>query len=406
MVIDIDKIRRSVGMIGESEQIQETLMLIGHVAPTDISVLVLGESGSGKEIVAKAIHKNSKRKFENLVTVNCAAIPAGIIESELFGHKKGSFTGATENRKGYFEAADKGTIFLDEIGELPLETQSKLLRVIEQGEFLRVGDTKTQKVDVRIIAATNRNLSEDVQKGDFRKDLFYRLKTVSIKAAPLREHPSDIHLYVERFGLEFTAKNDIPFKGFTSDAINIMKRYNWPGNIRELKNMVESIIVMNRGERITEDIVISHLGMNEVHIIPNLPVFVDSDPDKVERELILKQILYLRQDVNEIKQMLLGRASTVEQPVQPANPALFLPSSSEPELIEHDGRTNIEDGSVSAIQEEAVGEITMGEIEQEIISRTLEKFNNNRRKTAQSLNISERTLYRKINEYGIQKKNK
>ena len=184
MSLDLDKIRRSVGIIGESDSIQEMLATIGQVANTNILVLITGDSGSGKEMVAKAVHKNSRRKFESLVTVNCAAIPSGIIESELFGHKKGSFTGATENRKGYFEAADKGTIFLDEIGELPTETQAKLLRVIEQGEFLRVGVTKTQKVDVRIIAATNKNLAEEVSKGNFRQDLYYRLKTVTIKVAP------------------------------------------------------------------------------------------------------------------------------------------------------------------------------------------------------------------------------
>ena len=194
MGLDVDKIRRSVGIIGESDSIQEMLATIGQVANTNILVLITGNSGSGKEMVAKAVHKNSRRKFESLVTVNCAAIPSGIIESELFGHKKGSFTGATENRKGYFEAADKGTIFLDEIGELPTETQAKLLRVIEQGEFLRVGDTKTQKVDVRIVAATNKNLLEEVGKGNFRQDLYYRLKTVTIKVAPLCEHMNDIYL--------------------------------------------------------------------------------------------------------------------------------------------------------------------------------------------------------------------
>ncbi|SVE46769.1 uncharacterized protein METZ01_LOCUS499623, partial [marine metagenome] len=188
IVVDVNKIKKSVGIIGESVEIEEMCTLIGQVANTDISILITGESGSGKEMIAKALHKNSKRKFESLITVNCAAIPSGIIESELFGHKKGSFTGASENRKGYFEAANKGTIFLDEIGELPLETQSKLLRVIEQGEFIRVGETKTGTVDVRIVAATNRNLSEEVREKKFRQDLYFRLKTVSINAAPLREH--------------------------------------------------------------------------------------------------------------------------------------------------------------------------------------------------------------------------
>ena len=404
MSLDLDKIRRSVGIIGESDSIQEMLATIGQVANTNILVLVTGDSGSGKEMVARAVHKNSRRKFESLVTVNCAAIPSGIIESELFGHKKGSFTGATENRKGYFEAADKGTIFLDEIGELPTETQAKLLRVIEQGEFLRVGDTKTKKVDVRIIAATNRNLEEAVSKGDFRQDLYYRLKTVTIKVAPLRNHISDIYLYIERFGLEFTAKNDIPFKGFSSEAIAVMKKHAWPGNIRELKNAVESMIVMNKGERITDAMVIKHLDLDEFNINPNLPVFVSDDADKIERELILKQLLFLRQDVNELKQIMIGTNQSADEPIKPANPALFLPPPNQSEFIDYDTRTSIGNGSVTAIQDGALGEHTMEELEHEIIERTLDKFKGNRRKTAQSLNISERTLYRKINDYGIKKK--
>ena len=404
MSLDLDKIRRSVGIIGESDSIQEMLATIGQVANTNILVLVTGDSGSGKEMVAKAVHKNSRRKFESLVTVNCAAIPSGIIESELFGHKKGSFTGAIENRKGYFEAADKGTIFLDEIGELPTETQAKLLRVIEQGEFLRVGDTKTQKVDVRIIAATNRNLEEAVAKGDFRQDLYYRLKTVTIKVAPLRNHISDIYLYIERFGLEFTAKNDIPFKGFSSEAITVMKKHSWPGNIRELKNAVESMIVMNKGQRITDTIVIKHLDLDEFIINPNLPVFVSDDADKIERELILKQLLFLRQDVNELKQIMVGATPSVNEPIQPANPALFLPPPTSSGFTDYDTHANIGDASTTAIQDGALGEHTMEELEHEIIERTLDKFKGNRRKTAQSLNISERTLYRKINDYGIKKK--
>ena len=226
MIVDANKIKKSVGIIGESIEIEEMCTLIGQIANTDISVLVTGESGSGKEMVAKALHKNSKRKFESIITVNCAAIPSGIIESELFGHKKGSFTGAHENHKGYFEAANKGTIFLDEIGELPLETQAKLLRVIEQGEFMRVGETKTQKTDVRIIAATNRKLHEEVRNKRFRQDLYFRIKTVSIDVVPLKEHISDLFLYIERFGLLFTAKNDIPFKGFSQESINLMKQYS------------------------------------------------------------------------------------------------------------------------------------------------------------------------------------
>ncbi len=403
-MIDLDKIRRSADIIGESVEIQEMLALIGQVANTDILVLISGESGAGKDLVAKAIHKNSRRKFEKMITVNCAAIPAGIIESELFGHKKGSFTGATESRTGYFEAAHKGSIFLDEIGELPLETQAKLLRVIEQGEFMRVGDTKIQKTDVRIIAATNKDLAEEVKNNKFRQDLYFRLKTINIDVLPLRDHLSDLHLFIERFGLQFTAKNDIPFKGFSSEALGVLKRYSWPGNVRELKNAVESLLVMNRGERITDEMVVKHLKLDAYHNNPNLPVFVDADADKVERELILKQLLFLRQDVNEIKQLMVGNRGVSVEEVQPSNPALFLPPAESHVPADSDFHSQVEDGTLHAIQDDVIGEITMSELEQEMIERALEKFRGNRRKTARALDISERTLYRKINDYGIQKK--
>ncbi len=397
MIVDINKIKKSVGIIGESVQIEEMCTLIGQVANTDISILVTGESGSGKEMIAKALHKNSKRKFESLITVNCAAIPSGIIESELFGHKKGSFTGASDNRKGYFEAANKGTIFLDEIGELPLETQAKLLRVIEQGEFIKVGETKTEKVDVRIIAATNRNLREEVRDKKFRQDLYFRLKTISINATPLRDHISDLFLYIERFGLEFTAKNDIPFKGFSQESINLMKEYNWPGNIRELKNTIESLLAINRGERITGDMVQKYLKLESYNSNDALPVPVNNDSDAVERELILKQLLFLRQDINELKQLFL---SGKDENILPANKSLFvLPENDTTNQSKN--LSKIDDGLLKGIRDDVIGEITMDELEKEIIERTLKNCNGNRRKTANILDISERTLYRKLKEYDI-----
>ena len=396
MINSIEKIRRSVGFIGESEPVLEVLNIISQVAVTDITVLIGGESGSGKEIIAQAIHKNSKRKFESLITVNCAAIPSGIIESELFGHKKGSFTGAHETRKGYFESADKGTIFLDEIGELPLETQAKLLRVIEQGEFIKVGGTKSEKVDVRVVAATNRNLTDEVKNGNFRQDLYYRIKTITINSPSLRERLSDLHLFIERFGLEFCAKNNIIFKGFNSESQQAMRRYSWPGNIRELKNVIESLIVMNRGQRITEEMVNSTLNLGIDKQNPNLPININANSDKVERELILKQLLILRQDVSEIKQLIFNDMGIQHSQEDITDSALFLP----PKEKEY---KSIKDGQVSGLNEEAIGEMSMEEIESEMIERTLDKFKGNRRKAAEVLNISERTLYRKINEYEIKK---
>ena len=399
-MIDLEKIRRSVGMIGESDQIIEVLTLIGQIANTDISVLITGKTGSGKEMVAQAIHKNSKRKFESLIVVNCSAIPSGIIESELFGHKKGSFTGASENKKGYFESAHKGTIFLDEIGELSLDVQAKLLRVIETGEFMRVGESTTQKVDVRIVAATNRELLTEVNKNNFRQDLFFRLKTINIKVPELKDHLNDLHLYVERFGLEFTNKNDIPFKGFYPEALSLLKQYHWPGNIRELKNVVESLLVINRGERITDVMVDKSLNLNSNEENRDLPIILGQDSDKLERELILKQLLYLRQDINELKTILFqDKFGEINEVSKPSNPALFLPNNND--VNKDSNRKNIEDAGISGLKDEAVGEMTMNELEKEAIEKYLRKFKNNRKKTAKALNISERTLYRKIKEYDV-----
>ena len=401
--MSLDKIRNSVGIIGKSILIEEMLGKISQVASTDISVLITGSSGSGKEMVAKAIHKNSKRKFQDLVTVNCAAIPAGIIESELFGHKKGSFTGAEENRKGYFESADKGTIFLDEIGELPLETQAKLLRVIEQGEFLRVGDTKLRKVDVRIVAATNRDIKKEADSNNFRQDLYFRLKTVNIKVPDLKDHLEDLDDLINRFALEFTARNDISYKGFSIDAIALMKSYSWPGNIRELKNMVESVLVLNKGNRITREIILDQINVEEYHSNTDLPVKIDMESDKAERELILRQLLYLRQDVNELKQMIVAPKDLEELYKNDVKSSTyFLPKDSNIKPVKKNVNS-IDYAKAFALQDESVGEISMQDIEHEIIERTLKKMSGNRRKAAKALNISERTLYRKIKEYGIEK---
>ncbi|MCH7497695.1 MAG: sigma-54-dependent Fis family transcriptional regulator [Candidatus Marinimicrobia bacterium] len=402
MPIDLETLQRQSGIIGESEPIQEVLQTIATIAPTDISVLITGESGTGKEMVAKAIHKSSRRRFGPMVTVNCGAIPAGIIESELFGHKKGSFTGADETRKGYFEAADEGTIFLDEIGETPPETQVKMLRVIEQGEFMRVGDNETRKVDVRVIAATNRDLGADTRRGDFRQDLYYRLKTVTIPLPPLRDHLSDIPQLVERFGLQFATRNDLVFKGFTPEALNMLKAYGWPGNVRELKNVVESIIALNSGARITPDMLRSQISVGGYDGAQStLPVVLNIPAEQSDRELILRQLLFIRQDLSDIKQIAAGRG-----PGEAVDP--YLPSPVPVQGEELGGQIFTGDvaqlGSHPLIDPAAVGELTMEELERELIQQTLAKFNHNRRRTAQALGIAERTLYRKIQAYGLDKK--
>lgn len=401
MALSLDEVQRKSGIIGDSEPIREVLQTIVQIAPIDISVLVVGESGTGKEMVAKAIHSASNRKFEPLVTVNCGAIPAGIIESELFGHVKGSFTGAEETRKGYFEAADKGTIFLDEIGETPLETQVKMLRVIEQGEFIRVGDNKSRHVDVRTVAATNRDLGEDTRRGNFRQDLYYRLKTVTVKLPPLRDHVDDIHLLVERFGLEFATRNDLAFRGIVPEALQLLRAYSWPGNVRELKNMVESIMALNPGQRITPDMLADHVPTDTFRGNQALPVVVDKLPEQSERELVLRQLLFIRQDIHDLRQLAIGRP-VGEQPVDP-----YLPTPP-PGTVKPGAGILIGDVSKletrPLINPDAIGEVTMEELEREAIAQTLAKFNHNRRRTAEALGIAERTLYRKIEAYGLEKR--
>lgn len=395
-MIDLDRLQKTTGIIGNSDAIKQALEMMGQVAPVDISVLVTGESGTGKEMVAKGLHKFSKRAKYEMVTVNCGAIPAGIIESELFGHKKGAYTGAGDDRKGYFETADKGTIFLDEIGETPLETQVKLLRVLESGEFMRVGDSQTRRTDVRILAATNKDLSELVQQGKFRQDLFFRLKTVTVNMPPLRQRIEDLSLLVERFALEFTRSNDIPYRGFMPEAIRRMKQYDWPGNVRELKNFVESILVMEKGERITVGMVEYKLGMSQpMGQNQNLPMLIQQSPEQAERELILRQLLLLRQDVETIKAMI-GQGGAAVQPVpfyQGGDVVSDLPKEMQ-----------IDENSHHSIRNAAIGDMNLEELEKEAISRTLQHYNNNRRAAAKSLGMSERTLYRKIDQYDLGRK--
>ena len=400
-MIDIDRLQKQSRIIGTSNSVQYVLEMILQVAPVDISVLITGESGVGKELVAKAVHQASKRNKDQLVVVNCGAIPEGIIESELFGHKKGSFTGAGEDRKGYFEAANKGTIFLDEIGETPLETQVKLLRVLDSGEFMRVGEAKTRYTDVRIIAATNKNLTELVKKGEFRQDLYYRLKTVTVDVPALRKRVEDIGPLVERFALEFTRSNDILYRGFMPEAIRVLKQYDWPGNVRELKHFVEKILVLQKGERITAEIV-QH-GLLDVLPLeptynPALPVIVNQSSDKAEIDLILRQLFMLKQDTEIIQKMLMSGQvpSTVTQfPIMdPADLGITLPKKS----------MEITDDVQKLIRDDAIGDMAIKDLEEEAITRSLRFFNNNRRKTARSLGMSERTLYRKIEEFGLEPK--
>ena len=395
--MNIDLIKQKSGIIGESDAINQVLDMIAQVSNVDISVLINGESGTGKELVSKALHLGSKRSLSELVIVNCGAIPEGIIESELFGHKKGAYTDASDSRKGYFETANKGTIFLDEIGDMPLETQVKVLRVLESGEFMRVGDSDTKKTDVRVIAATNKDLAKLVQEGKFRQDLYYRLKTVTINIPPLRNRKNDIRLLVDRFALQFSRTNDIKYKGFTPESIKEMHDYHWPGNVRELRNFVESILILQRGERITAEMVANQLLGDRIEPVEknsSLPVVVNRDPDQAERELILRQLLFLRQDIEDLK--LLMKESSISE----LNSSRSINQSFDSAIQNNE----IFDQNENLIKGKMIGAFNTKDLEKEMIIRTLEHFNNNRRSAAKSLDMSERTLYRKINDYGIEKK--
>ena len=396
--MNIELIKKKSGIVGESEEINQVLEMVSQVAGVDISVLINGESGTGKELVAKAIHTASMRSSKDLIIVNCGAIPEGIIESELFGHKKGAYTDASESRKGYFETANKGTIFLDEIGDMPLETQVKVLRVLETGEYMRVGDSISKKTDTRVIAATNKDLAKLVKEGKFRQDLYYRLKTVTINLPALRHRKNDIRLLVERFALQFSRTNKIKYKGFTPEAIKVIQKFDWPGNVRELRNFIESILILEKGERITAEIIEKQLQsekMMEFSDNPALPVVVNQNPDQAERELILRQLLFLRQDIEELKLMLKQSDFSI---------------LNSPRNIDENFSNKIHDNEFgdfedkTLLKEQAIGSFKTTDLEKEMILRTLEYFNNNRRAAAKSLGMSERTLYRKINDYGIEKK--
>ncbi|NOY77128.1 MAG: sigma-54-dependent Fis family transcriptional regulator [Calditrichaeota bacterium] len=380
-----------MGIIGISPVIQQIRATIQQVAPTTIPVLILGESGSGKELVARAIHEHSPRKDKPLIVVNCGAIPEGIFESELFGHQRGAFTGAVDSRKGYFELADGGTLFLDEIGEMPQEAQVKVLRVLEDKEFLRVGGSTPHKVDVRIVAATNRDLASAVKNGEFRLDLYYRINAIKIVVPPLRERKEDIPVLAKHFAKEFCVENHIDFKGFTPEGIKAMQEYLWPGNIRELKNFVQTAIVLERGNPITREVVYKHLGQQEP-LDRNLPVPLNMPADKAERELIYRVLLELRSEIAQIKDFLLAHMPATQKAAVP-HP---LPPWNSPIQA-----TKIPAEDITVIHETNDKIPSLEKAERDLILRALEKTNWNKRKAAKLLDISERTLYRKIKDYGF-----
>jgi len=390
--MDTKQAKQRFGIIGNDAELIRAIDVALQVAPTDISVFVYGESGTGKESIPKIIHQNSKRKHNNYVAVNCGAIPEGTIDSELFGHEKGAFTGAHDSRKGYFEVADGGTIFLDEVAELPLSTQVRLLRVLESGEFMKVGSSKAQKTDVRIVAATNVNIQEALRKGKFREDLFYRLNTVSIQIPALRKRKSDIHFLFKKFAADFADKYNTPPIRLSEDAMEMLKNYPWPGNIRQLKNFVAQISVIEKERNITADTLntyIPHDTTNE-----KMPVLFEGENsgELSEREILYKVLFDMKKDLTDLKKITVdlmqkqgqtdGTSAKVFDDLEEANITL-IPNKKADE-------TSDVPQNLSLFQQEKI-----------LIERVLGKHKGKRKYAAEELGISERTLYRKIKEFDL-----
>ena len=391
---EIQQVKQRFGIIGNSTGLLRAVSRALQIAPTDLSVLITGESGTGKENFPQIIHANSARKHGRYIAVNCGAIPEGTVDSELFGHEKGSFTGALSDRKGYFEEADGGTIFLDEVGELPMTTQARLLRVLENGEFIKVGSSKVQKTNVRIIAATNVNMMEAIAEGRFREDLFYRLRTVPIELPPLRDRMDDILLLFRKFAADFAEKYHMPPIQLTEEAQKIMLSYRWPGNVRELKNITERISVIEENRDITASVL--RLYLPDLNI-EKYPVLVKQDSDQKifnsEREILYQVLFDMKKDVNELKKLvhdIMGGKMPIEMPEEPAayphpiHTVHPVPSIQEAEAVEEEESLSLE------------------EVEKEMIRKALEKHNGRRKNAAADLKISERTLYRKIKEYNLE----
>ena len=406
--MDVQAIKRTFGIIGNDPQLLHAIEIAAQVANTDLTVLITGESGTGKDVFPKIIHQNSARKHGEYFAVNCGAIPEGTIDSELFGHEKGSFTGAIAERKGYFEIANKGTLFLDEVGELPLSTQARLLRVLENGEYIRVGGSKVMKTDVRVVAATNVDLPLAIQKGKFREDLYYRLNTIPIHIPALRERKGDIYLLFRKFASDFAERSHMPVITLTPEAVKVLEDYRWDGNVRQLKNVTEQISIIEQ-QRVITDIVLERYLPNRV--TTSLPVLFqreDANEGLSERDLLYKVLFEMRHDIAELRNTvneLTNRQGVVNPSYIEATPVSIEQArvdtvAIEPVTIEPDYAEIVPADEV--IHEHHVPEtLSLEQNEIEMIKRALEKHKGKRKDAAKELGISERTLYRKINEFGI-----
>ncbi len=415
--------KQRFGIIGNDPKLNRSVEKAIQVAPTDISVLVTGESGVGKESIPKIIHSLSHRKHGKYIAVNCGAIPEGTIDSELFGHEKGAFTGATQTRSGYFEVADGGTIFLDEVGELPLTTQVRLLRVLENGEFIKVGSSKVQKTDVRIVAATNVNMFEAIKKEKFREDLYYRLSTVEILLPPLRDRKGDIHLLFRKFASDFASKYKMPTIRLTDDATALLEKYHWSGNIRQLRNIAEQISVLEQHREITAAALHGYLP----NMGSNLPAIISSDKKDSdfsnEREILYKVLFDMKADLNDLKKLTMElMQSGNTQQVQKDNEGLIRkiyhddkeneeevrfeePVTSTTEVLQISQQNEIsqkeDDKYFFAEEIEEEETLSLHDKELELIKKSLDRHRGKRKAAAEELGISERTLYRKIKQYDL-----
>jgi len=402
-MIDIQNIKNRFSIIGNSPLLNREIEKALRIAPTDLSVLIIGESGVGKEVFPQIIHQNSLRKHGPYIAVNCGAIPEGTIDSELFGHEKGSFTGALADRKGYFEVADRGTIFLDEVGELPLATQARLLRVLENGEFIKVGSSKVQKTDVRIVAATNVDLLQAIRNGKFREDLYYRLNTVPVNMPALRERKEDITLLFRKFAADFAEKYKMPPIHLNDDARALLLKYRFPGNIRELKNITERMSIIEQEREISADILKNYLIDPEMTHLPALMRTEQEQNYGSERELIWKILLDMRKDISDLKNMSPAAWNKTPQPEKEISHTTVLKTSAtiaDDEPVPYaDEYTDDETRDAAPILPETR---TMEDMEKEMIRSALERNRGKRRNAARELRISERTLYRKIKEYGLE----
>jgi transcriptional regulator with PAS, ATPase and Fis domain len=410
---NLQVVKQRFGIIGNDPLLNRSLEKAVRVSPTDISVLVTGESGVGKENIPKIIHQLSHRKHAKYIAVNCGAIPEGTIDSELFGHEKGAFTGATAARKGYFEVADGGTIFLDEVGELPLTTQVRLLRVLENGEFIKVGSSQVQKTNVRIVAATNLQMDNAIQKGKFREDLYYRLSTIEISLPPLRERKDDIHLLFRKFSADFAQKYSMPTIRLTDESVKLLANYRFPGNIRQLRNIAEQISVVEENRLISPEKLAQYLPNNR----GNFPAIIgnssSSDSDFAnERDIMYKILFDMRNDINDLKKLTLDIMKTgnideikeenhqlIEKIYQEQRPT----DSGNVEVVQIPQTATAENQNtydyIETIEEDE--SLSLQDKEVEMIKKSLEKNNNKRKLAAQELGISERTLYRKIKQYDL-----